>query len=162
MLFQSYFAESNYEYNQRIILVNQYVDNQQYEKALQITRGIENKNIFTNNDIVRMKRNLAIKVNTSFFDSDYKPKSIGDYTLNSLFLLKKKKYRRAKTFNQNGIIENSVSDSLIKLYELVAVNTPNNIDQNQSFVKYQSFTKVRFNEAMNLLDLMKRKEKTLF
>jgi hypothetical protein len=162
LLLQSFYAESNFEYNAQIQQVNKYVDQQNYSKALQVINTMESKSIFTNNDLSRMKRYLAIKVDRNFFDLNYSPKTVGDYVLKTLTLYQNKDFAAALAYSKMSIKNTYVSDSLTRIYELVAVKSPQIFRENKSLHQNQSPINIRFNEAMNLLDLMKRKEKTLF
>jgi hypothetical protein len=161
-LLQSFYAESNYEYNAQIQRVNRYLDQRDYSKALQVVIAMERKSIFTNNDLSRVKRYLAIKVDRKKFDLNYSPKTLGDYVLKTLTLYQNKDFEEALDYSKNSIKDISVSDSLIRIYELVAFKSPKIFRDKKQSNQNQSPLNIRFNEAMNLLDLMKRKEKTLF
>ncbi len=162
LLLQSFYAESNYEYNAQIQRVNRYLDQRDYSKALQVVIAMERKSIFTNNDLSRVKRYLAIKVDRKKFDLNYSPKTHGDYVLKTLTLYQNKDFEEALDYSKNSIKDVSVSDSLIRIYELVAFKSPKIFRDKKQSNQNQSPLNIRFNEAMNLLDLMKRKEKTLF
>lgn len=162
LIFQSLFADSNFGYNNEVKLVNDFVNHHEYASAYRLTRSMERKSIFTNNDIARMQRSLTIKVNPKLFKANYSPRSISDYVLKSLVLFQNHAFSEALSFSRNSLQQVSTSDSLIKIYELVATKSPEIIFERNKVNPNQSIKKIRFNEAMNLLDLMKRKEKTLF
>jgi len=109
-----------------------------------------------------MKRYLAIKVDRKLYDLTYKPKTVGDYVLKTLTLYQNKDYQDALSYSQSSIQKVSISDSLIRIYELVALKSPLFIRNHTYRNQNQSPRNIRINEALNLLDLMKRKEKTLF
>ena len=160
--FQSIFAESNFEYNQQIRSVNQLIIQNEYSAALQKIRIIERRSIFTNNDVSRMHRSLALKLKDVFLDKYFKPKLIDDFAVKSFILYKKKDFVNALLFSRLSLQSNAASDSLTKVYELIAEKSPRNTNMFQSAQQKRSVKNLRMNEAMNLLDLMKLKEKTLF
>ncbi len=162
LLLQSFYAESNYEYNAQIQGVNRYLEQRDYSKALQVVIAMERRSIFTNNDLSRVKRYLAIKVDRKKFDLNHSPKTLGDYVLKTLNLYQNKDFEDALDYSKYSIKQFSVSDSLIRIYELVAFRSPTIIRDKKQSNQNPSPLNIRFNEAMNLLDLMKRKEKTLF
>lgn len=162
LLLQSFYAESNYEYNAQIQRVNRHVDQREYSKALQVVVAMERKSIFTNNDLSRVKRYLAIKVDRKKFDLSYSPKTIGDHVLKTLTLYQNRDFEGALVYSKNSINHVAVSDSLIRIYELIAFKSPKIFHEKKLSYQNQTPVNIRFNEAMNLLNLMKRKEKTLF
>lgn len=133
-----------------------------FNDALILIRKIESRNIFTNNDLARLKRNLELKVDLKSYDSNFRTNSTEDYVLKILAFYKLKEYGRAIELSKSSLESNSVSDSLIKVYELIAENTPLSYQTIHKSLVKKSANNIRFNEAMNLLDLMKRKEKILF
>ncbi len=161
LLLQSYFSESNFEYNKQIQVVNHHLKEGDYRNALTETNAIAHKSIFTNNDVSRLQRSLTIKVNSKLFDFNYTPRTLGDYVIQSVAYLHRKNYSQALAFSQTSLQEKPFSDTLIKIYELVAVKSPVNWQTSKQIKQTHSINKIRLNEALNLLDLMKRKEKTL-
>ena len=55
-----------------------------------------------------------------------------------------------------------LSDTMIKMYEIVTVHVPVDKKEPSIINQARASSNLRLNEAINLLDLMKRKEKTLF
>ncbi len=162
LLFQSIYGESNYEYNIQVELVNKYLNERNYPKALEITNKLKRNSIFTNNDIAKLHRKLTLKIDQKKFEIDFQPKSTEDFVLKSLGYYQNREFENAILFSRSGLYRNSVSDTLTKMYELIATQTPNNLFQTKKLSQNHSIKQIKFSEAMNLLELMKRKEKTLF
>jgi hypothetical protein len=162
LIFQLYFAESNFEYNKDVQLVNSLILKQKSNQAFGLVRSMELKGVFTNNDLVRMDRYLSLKLGLNPLDTSYLPRNTGDYAIKSLALFQKHNYSNAVNLSQRSLQVNLGSDSLIKIYEILLAKTPK-FKRELAQSKQSSLTKnIRLNEAMNILDLMKRKEKTLF
>jgi hypothetical protein len=163
LLFQSIYAESNFRYNQEIRTINTYVSESDYITAFASLKKLEQRSIFTNNDLVRMKRNVALKIHAESFDLNVRPRSLNEFIISSLDLYQRKKYAKSLAFCRQIIVnEPIVSDSMIKVFEVLAYQVPNGNNLNELTSQISTIKNIRLNEAMNLLDLMKRKEKTLF
>lgn len=155
-------AESNFEYNQQVVTVNNLIERQDYLRAYKLVAQLERKGVFTNNDLVRMHRILSLKVNERDNQLSYRPRLLGDYVIKSLTYYQNKDYFKSVEFTKESLQENFASDTLRKLYEIIVEKTPELPRQRQRYAQQVSMNKLHLNEAMNLLDLMKRKEKTLF
>lgn len=163
LIFQSFNAESNYSYNQQIRQINDLVTHRDFRNAYQQINKLEKKSVFTNNDLSRMRRNLALKVRMRSADNYENPRTLNDYVIKSLSLYKNKDYYSSMTFCKSIIVDQPVaSDSIIKLFEILSVHAPLKNKSNPNIKVQTSIKNMRLIEAMNLLDLMKRKEKTLF
>jgi len=162
LFFQSILAESNFEYNNQIRIINQHIYQQEYKGALLLIKKLESKSIFTNNDLVRLNRILSIKVNQTNLQSDYNPRSLGDYVVKSLVFYQNRNFQKSIEFTKVSLQDNIASDSLIKIYEIISEKIPVQSKIKPYSMQVVTSNKLHLNEAMNLLDLMKRKEKTLF
>ena len=163
LFFQSFYAESNFGYNQQIKQINNLVSQRDFREAYELIKALEEKSVFTNNDLTRMRRSLALKVHNNQIDIFENPRTLNDYVIYSLRLFKNKNYKTSLTFCKSIIVKQpAASDSLIKLFEIISVHAPVNNQFNLQRNQQTSFKNMRLNEAMNLLDLMKRKEKSLF
>jgi hypothetical protein len=163
LIFQSFYAESNFSYNQQIRQINDLVSHRDFRNAYQQITKLEEKSVFTNNDLTRMRRNLALKVRVRSADNYDNPRTLNDFVINSLSIYKNKNYNASMAFCKSIIVDQPVvSDSLIKLFEILAFHAPLKNKTKPQIKQQTSFKNMRLNEAMNLLDLMKRKEKTLF
>ncbi|MEK6547688.1 MAG: hypothetical protein AABZ56_05185 [Bacteroidota bacterium] len=163
LFIQTVYAESNFRYNQQIGRINSLVSHGNYIEAYQNIRSLEQKSIFTINDLTRMRRNLALKVHANNLDVDYKPRTLNEYVVRSLSHYQNKEFSHSLSFCRSIIVEKPiVSDSMIKLFEIIAEQVPDEKRVNPLNNQLNSVKNLRLNEALNLLDLMKRKEKTLF
>lgn len=160
LLFQLYFAESNFEYNKDVQVVNELLLKQESSQAFRLVRKMEKKGIFTNNDLVRIDRYLSLKMGLNPLDSSYTPRNSGEYAFKSLVYFQKHHYTKAVQLSQHSL--QISSDSLVKLYEILVARTPKLKREWTQNNQVRLTNNIRLNEAMNLLDLMKRKEKTLF
>jgi hypothetical protein len=163
LFFQSLIAESNSVYNQQIQSINQLIYQKKYPDAYRATEQLEIQSIFTNNDLMRLKRNLMLHVNVKNKDTIYKPRTFGDYVIKSLDYYQNKQYDFALDLIRLSMTEeNANMDSLICYYEIIAFNKPQNSTIRKTINRQASLKQLRINEALNILDLMKRKEKTFF
>lgn len=162
LLLQSFITESNFEYNKKIQLVNAHVLIGENKEALKMIRSLERKSIFTNNDLARIERKLSLKVNQDVIESDFHPRLMGDYIMKSLGYYQKKEFASSLEFTKSSLETSLDSDTLIKLYEILAEHAPAQLPNKQNKLEAITSKNIHLNEAMNLLDLMKRKEKTLF
>ena len=55
-MLQLFYAESNFDYNKDVQLVNSLIQKQKSKVAFRLVRTMEKKGIFTNNDLVRIKK----------------------------------------------------------------------------------------------------------
>ncbi len=163
LFFQSLYAEGNYSYNQNIGAINTYVSEGNYNAAYVSLRKLEQRSIFTNNDLARMKRNVALKLKLDSLDLNYSPRGLNEYVIRSLSLYQRKNFAKSLAFCKQIIVdEPMVSDSMIKVFEILAYQVPKENNHISLTNQISSIKNIRLNEAMNLLDLMKRKEKNLF
>lgn len=162
LLIQSFITESNFDYNKKIQLVNAHVLIRENKEALRLIKLLKRKSIFTNNDLARIDRRLSLKVNQAVFESDFHPRLMSDYIIKSLGFYQKNEFASSLEFTKSSLETSVVSDTLIKLYEILAENAPAHFPSKQKKLESITSKNIQLNEAMNLLDLMKRKEKTLF
>ena len=163
LFFQSIYAESNFRYNQHIQEINENISDNKLKAAFNQIQQLEKRGIFTNNDLLRMKRNLGLKIHSKLPLSNFQPRTLNEFVIRSLALYQSKAFGQSLTFCKNIIVQEPVSsDSMIKVFEILASQAP--VDKSKMLVRNQNtqIKNIQLNEAMNLLDLMKRKEKTLF
>lgn len=163
LIFQSRYAESNSLYNRQIQVINKLVYQKKYPEAYLATEILGVKSIFTNNDLMRLERNLRLQIHSKKIDTLFKPRTVGDVVVKSLALYHNKRYDSAlDLIKVNTVGGNVNNDSLIKFYEIIASNKPQRLTTKRSFNKMINMKQLRINEALYLLDLMKRKEKIFF
>ena len=163
LFFQSLYAEGNFRYNQNIGTINTYVSESNYRAAYVSLRKLEKRSIFTNNDLARMKRSVSLKIQAESIDLNHRPKALNEYIIQSLSLYQRKYFAKSLAFCKQIIVSGPfVSDSMIKVFEILAYQVPKESNKSSQMNQIGSTNNIRLNEAMNLLDLMKRKEKNLF
>lgn len=163
LFIQSIYAESNFSYNQQVGEINDLVEKGKFREAYQGIRKLEDNTVFTNNDLARMRRKLELKIPLKPQVEYYTPKTLNEYIIRSLSFYQNRDFSLSLAFCKNIIVnEPIVADSLIKMFEIFSEQAPLEKNSITHQVRQKSIKNIRINEAMNLLDLMKRKEKTLF
>ncbi len=160
---QSIYAESNFRYNQEVKLINKLMDAHEYAAAYEGIYKLEIKGIFNNNDLARVKRNLALKIHRNSPEYKIRSRTLNEFVIQSLSFYQHKQFLKSLSFTTQVIVDEPiVSDSMIKVFEIIASQAPSKKINTTKFNQLSVRKNIRINEAMNLLDLMKRREKTLF
>ena len=162
LFFQTFLAESNFQYNTKIRLVNQHIASKNYKEALQLIKNLQVNSIFTNNDVVRIDRILSIKENKSSLQADFTARNLEDRVVKSLLLYQNRDFENSIEFTKLSLQETNSTDSIIKIYEIIKEKIPEQKQLKSQKVNVTTSSKMYLKDAMNLLELMKRKEKTLF
>ena len=162
LFFQTFLAESNFQYNTKIRLVNQHIASKNYKEALQLIKYLQVNSIFTNNDVVRIDRILSIKENKSSLQADFTARNLEDRVVKSLLLYQNRDFENSIEFTKLSLQETNSTDSIIKIYEIIKEKIPEQKQLKSQKVNVTTSSKMYLKDAMNLLELMKRKEKTLF
>jgi hypothetical protein len=162
LFFQTFLAESNFQYNTKIRLVNQHIASKNYKEALQLIKYLQVNSIFTNNDVVRIDRILSIKENKSSLQADFTARNLEDRVVKSLLLYQNRDFENSIEFTKLSLQETNSTDSIIKIYEIIKEKIPEQNQLKSQKVNVTTSNKMYLKDAMNLLELMKRKEKTLF
>lgn len=162
LFFQTFLAESNFQYNTKIRLVNQHIASKNYKEALQLIKYLQVNSIFTNNDVVRIDRILSIKENKSSLQADFSARNLEDRVVKSLLLYQNRDFENSIEFTKLSLQETNSTDSIIKIYEIIKEKIPEQNQLKSQKVNVTTSNKMYLKDAMNLLELMKRKEKTLF
>lgn len=162
LFFQTFLAESNFQYNTKIRLVNQHIASKNYKEALQLIKYLQVNSIFTNNDVVRIDRILSIKENKSSLQADFTARNLEDRVVKSLLLYQNRDFENSIEFTKLSLQESNSTDSIIKIYEIIKEKIPEQNQLKSQKVNVTTSNKMYLKDAMNLLELMKRKEKTLF
>jgi hypothetical protein len=162
LFFQTFLAESNFQYNTKIRLVNQHIASKNYKEALQLIKYLQVNSIFKNNDVVRIDRILSIKENKSSLQADFTARNLEDRVVKSLLLYQNRDFENSIEFTKLSLQESNSTDSIIKIYEIIKEKIPEQNQLKSQKVNVTTSNKMYLKDAMNLLELMKRKEKTLF
>jgi hypothetical protein len=152
LFFDGFFSKSAEEYNIQISHLNQ-----------QISQG---HFIFTNPEIEQVIAVLELKTNPRHYKTSQvilQNHTIENDILYSYFLAKKGNTKEGLADLHRSIIKNGNVDTLVKAYELYAINFPQNKLKKQanSAQMISQSQKINTQEALSLLDLMKKKQKNL-
>jgi hypothetical protein len=166
LLYDGLFSSSSEDYNRQIVLLNQQINSRDYSAALKNAKQLKQSSIYMNTTIENAIAVIELKVhannlvdNTASLNSH----SILNDILLSHFLALKGKSKEGLEDLHQSIIENGNVDTLVKSYELYAFNFPQNKlkKQQHSTQMIRQSQKINTQEALSLLDLMKKKQKNL-
>jgi hypothetical protein len=166
LFYDGFFSKSSEEYNAQIALLNQQISTKQYKKALQNAESIQHSSLFTNTEIEKLVALLELKTCSNSKHNTrvlIQTNSIENDILYSHFLAQNGDSKNGLAGLHQAIIQNGHSDTLVKAYELYAINFPQNKlkKQAQSPQMISQTQKINTQEALSLLDLMKKKQKNL-
>jgi hypothetical protein len=151
-------------YNTRIIEINNLLFSQKYELGVKSIKQLQEKTLFTNDELINRLQLINIKSNhfsdNSISKIDYTRTGIDELINISILLSKDQKNEIAQSLLKKAIINKTSADSLIIFYELISShnNMRNRIFKNTSNKRIVQWNA---NEALQLLDLMKKNEKLL-
>jgi hypothetical protein len=166
LFYDGLFAKSSEEYNAQILQLNKQITLHQYAKALTNAQSIQRSSIFTNPEIEHLIAVLELKTHQNTEHSPsilIKDHGVNNDILYSYFMAMKGDTKSGYTDLHRSIIENGNVDTLVKAFELYAINFPQNkLKKQASSAQMISQTqKINTQEALSLLDLMKKKQKNL-
>jgi hypothetical protein len=167
LFYEGLFSKSTSEYNVEIIELNKHISTKQYNSALGKARSIMRSRLFNNTEIESIVAILELKtkeMNSSPNGQVYiTGQSIGNDILKSHYLAKFGKSTKGLADLHQSIVLNGNVDTLIKAYELYAFYFPQNKvkKQSNSTQMISKAQKINTQEALSLLDLMKKKQKNL-
>lgn len=167
LFYEGLLSMSTSEYNAEIFQLNQHILNQDYPQALVKAKSIWHSRLFNNPEIEEIIAVLELKQSEM-----NKPRgeriSISSESIDSDIL--KSHYSARNGYSMKGladlhqsIIQNGQVDTLVKAYELYAFYFPQNrMKKKASSAQIMNQTqKINTQEALSLLDLMKKKQKNL-
>ena len=166
LFYEGLFSSSSEKYNALIGQVNQQIIAKNYSKALNNARLIKRSTIFVNPEIERLiaildlkkqsnsKEHLTISLNSNTMENDI---------LLSHFSALEGNSKKGLADLHHSIILNGNVDTLVKSYEFYAFYFPQNKlkKQARSTQMISQSQKINTQEALSLLDLMKKKQKNL-
>jgi hypothetical protein len=166
LLFEGLFSRSSEDYNLKIAQLNQQITKHEYVNALRNAKQLKRSSIFINPAIENTIAVLELKIHAINHVSNsisFNSNSITNDILWSHFLALKGNSKEGLKDLHQSIIENGNVDTLVKSYELYAFNFPQNKlkKQQQSTQMIRRSQKINSQEALSLLDLMKKKQKNL-
>jgi len=164
LAYQNIYSVSSEVYNTRIIEINNLIFSKRYESGLKSIKQLQKNTLFTNDELVNRLQLINIK---SYLFSDNRISKI-DYTMTdiddliniSILLNKDQKNEIAQSLLKKAIRNKTSADRVIIFYELISSH--NNL-RNRVYKRSLNRRIVRWNanEALQLLDLMKKNEKLL-
>lgn len=164
LLYQNLFSVGNDLYNNKIAKINTYIKNEKYAKAFDALQEIERSDLFTRRDIQEIKTLLSIKLHRPLkFESEQE--DLNHTLVNSFVFAQSNDKILALKELKAGINIFQDSDTLIKVFEIYS-NQPINkgnasiLKVNQN-INNQRNVQINTNEAVILLNLMRKKEKIL-
>ena len=164
LFYEGLFNASSKQYNVAVAEINQQVQAKNYVQALKGAKSINQATIFVNPEIERLIAVLELKSRKDGMDKQtlaLNSQSMEIDILLSHFSANAGDQQKGLTDLQNSIKKNGNVDTLVKTYELYAFNFPQNKlkKQAKSTQMISQTQKINTQEALSLLDLMKKKQK---
>lgn len=166
LFYEGLFSRSSEEYNLQIVQLNQQIKSHKYEMAFQNAQKLKRSTLFINPAIENTIVVLELKLHSTSHlrkSVSLKSNSISNDILLSHFSALRGNSATGLEDLHQSIIKNGNVDTLVKSYELYAFNFPQNKlkKQQQSTQMISQSQKINTQEALSLLDLMKKKQKNL-
>lgn len=166
LFYDGLFSKSSEEYNAQIRQLNNQIASHHYTQALDNAKQIQKSSIFTNPEIEHLIAVLELKThrNTKQVKRNLiKDQSVNNDILYSYFMAMNGDSKEGYADLHRSIIQNGNVDTLVKAFELYAINFPQNKlkKQSSSAQMISQTQKINTQEALSLLDLMKKKQKNL-
>ncbi len=165
LLYQSIYTLSNDSYNKQVLKLNQYLSVVKLERAEKSIKQMKKNTIF--NDYEAESRLKLISVKSGYPSKYHKTvnftqsSNTNDLILNSLLIDRIYSSALAQKMLKKGIIENSNSDSLVYVFELLKSNTSKISLRPNIFNKTTLTQQWDKSEALQLLEIMKKNEKLI-
>lgn len=167
LFYEGLFSKSTSDYNAEIVHINQQIANKEYKKALVNARLILKSSIFNNSEMETLVAVLELKTKEANLPIgeavQLTDNSIENSILKSHYTAKKGNRQKGLAQLQQSIVQNGEVDTLIKAYELYAFYFPQNKlkKESKSTQMITQSPQLNTQEALSLLDLMKKKQKNL-
>jgi flagellar biosynthesis chaperone FliJ len=166
LFYDGLFAKSSEEYNAQITQLNKQIATHQYKKALHNAESIQKLSLFTNPEIEHLIAVLKLKTHQHTNQTKLiliKDQSINNDILYSYYMALNGNSKEGYADLHRSIIQNGNVDTLVKAFELYTINFPQNKlkKQSNSAQMISQSQKINTQEALSLLDLMKKKQKNL-
>jgi len=167
LFYEGLFSKSTSEYNAEIVQLNEHIEKRQYPKALISAKSILHSRLFNNPEIEAIVATLEL-TDKEFSKQKSDRVSISGNSINNDILKSHYLARYGESSNgladlHQSIVQNGQVDTLIKAYELYAFHFPQNrVKKKSNSAQMMNQTqKINTQEALSLLDLMKKKQKNL-
>lgn len=155
---------SSDHYNSRIREINNLLFSKKYDLGVNSIKKLQENTLFTNDELVNTLQLLSIKSNRvsdkGISKIDFLSTDIQDLINVSILLSKNQKNEMAQSLLKQAISNNPTADSIIIYYELLSSHNTlqSRIYKNSLNMRVSQWNA---NEALQLLDLMKKNEKLL-
>ena len=166
LFYQLIFLGGSVQYNASVQEINQLIDRGLYKESFIILSKIRNETIFDNPQLSELAYVLSLKLPVNTFRYDIQKEKL-TYSEKGIYLARRNKLEEANHFLRAGILSTSTDDSLVKLFEIYAHFNRNRVYKRRNpsttnmYISRQVNTKLDHNDAILVLDLMKKKEKLL-
>jgi len=166
LFYDGLYSRSSQEYNGQISQLNTLVAAKKYREALVSAKEIQHSSIFVNIEIEKLIAVLELKTHqkdVKSFQLALNDNSISNDILFSHIEAQNGDSKKGLVDLHNSIINNGNIDTLVRAYELYAINFPQNKLKKESYSSQMisQSQKINTQEALSLLDLMKKKQKNL-
>lgn len=144
--------------------INNLLFSKKYELGVNSIKKLQENTLFTNDELENRLQLLSIKSNrisdNGISKIDYLSTDIHDLINVSILLSKNQKNEMAQSLLKKAIANKPSSDSIIIFYELISSHNTlqSRINKNSINMRVSQWNA---NEALQLLDLMKKNEKLL-
>ena len=166
LAYQNVYSVSSDQYNARIREINNLLFAKKYDLGVNTIKKLQENTLFTNDELVNTLQLLSIKSNRvsdkGISKIDFISTDIHDLINVSILLSNNQKNEMAQRLLKQAISNNPNADSIIIYYELLSSHNTNTLQSR--FYKNSINMRVsqwNANEALQLLDLMKKNEKLL-
>jgi hypothetical protein len=165
LIYEGLYSSSSSDYNTKINEINLQIQSNHLAEALVNTEKLRNNSFFINLEVEKLRVLLHLKVNSvNKYDKLVALSSdVPNDILSSYFLAKRGDAKKGLGDLRLSIIANGGVDTLVKTFELEASNLPQSAlkKQQNSSQMISLAQKINTQEALSLLELMKKKQKNL-
>lgn len=164
LAYQNVYSVSSGHYNASVMEINNLLFSKKYELGVNSIKKLQENTLFTNDELENRLQLLSIKSHrisdNGISKIDYLSTDIHDLINVSILLSKNQKNEMAQSLLKKAIANKPSSDSIIIFYELISShnNLQSRIYKNSINMRVSQWNA---NEALQLLDLMKKNEKLL-
>jgi len=165
LFYQLIFLGGSVQYNTSVQEINQLIERGFYKESYLKIKKIRNETIFDNPQMSKLAYVLSLKLPANSIHFDVSRENLS-YAEKGILSARENQVRQTNQYMKAGILLNSTDDSLVKLFEIYAHLNRSTIRKNISLhpsnsVSKQLNSKLAHNDAILVLDLMKKKEKLL-
>lgn len=159
------FLGGSVQYNARIQEINQLIDRGSYKESYLKLQKIRNETIFANPQLSELAYVLSLKLPANSISFDIQKERLS-YAEKGILSARSHDLKQTNQYIKAGILLNTSDDSLVKLYEIYAhlnqktYHSGNSIKA-ENIISSATSAKLAHNDAILVLDLMKKKEKLL-